>query len=61
MIVRPVLIALGLLSVGLGGLGAVVPGMPATIFFLVASYLFARSSPRLHRWLMEHRVVGPYL
>ena len=35
--------------------------MPATIFFLVASYLFARSSPRLHRWLMEHRVVGPYL
>ena len=61
MIVRPVLIALGLLSVGLGGLGAVVPGMPATIFFLAASYLFARSSPRLHRRLMEHRAVGPYL
>ena len=58
---RTALVSLGLLSVGLGSIGAVVPGMPATIFFLVASFLLARSSPRLHRWLMEHRAVGPFL
>ena len=38
---------LGLASVGLGGLGIVVPGLPTTIFFIAAAACFSKSSPRL--------------
>ncbi len=52
---------LGTLCVGLGAIGTVVPGMPTTVFLIVAAWLYARSCPGLHRRLMEHRVFGPYL
>ena len=53
--------ALGVLSVGLGIIGVFVPGMPTTVFVIAASYLFARSSPRLETWLEGHRWLGPSL
>ncbi|MFK7960608.1 MAG: YbaN family protein [Phycisphaerales bacterium] len=53
--------ASGLMCVGMGGIGVVVPGLPTTIFLLVAVWCFARSCPVLEHWLMEHRVFGPYL
>ena len=58
---RGLYIALGVICVGLGALGVFVPGLPTTVFVLVASYFFARSSPRLHRRLVEHPRLGPYL
>ena len=58
---RLLFIALGTLFVGLGALGVVVPGLPTTVFLLLASYFFARSSPTLHRRLVEHPRLGPYL
>lgn len=54
-------VALGLLLVAVGALGAVLPGLPSTVFLLGASYCFARSSPRLHRWLLRHPHLGPPL
>lgn len=50
--------AVGLLLVGLGGVGLVVPGLPATGFFVAAAWCFARSSERLERWLLGLPVVG---
>ena len=35
-----------------------MPGLPTTPFLLVAAMAAARSSPRLHAWLTEHRVFG---
>ncbi|GAA5096921.1 YbaN family protein [Bartonella acomydis] len=39
--------------------GIVLPIMPTVPFLLIASWCFARSSPRFHRWLHNHRIFGP--
>lgn len=55
---RVALVTLGLALVGMGYLGVILPGLPATPFLLAASYCFVRSSPRLHRWLRRSPVLG---
>jgi uncharacterized membrane protein YbaN (DUF454 family) len=54
-------ITLGIVCVILAGLGVLLPGLPATPFLLVASYAFARSSKRMHDWLINNKVFGPIL
>lgn len=48
---KPLLILIGLVFTGLAILGAILPGMPTTVFLIVALWAFARSSERLTRWL----------
>lgn len=58
---RPFLIAFGFVCVGFGAVGVVVPGLPTTIFLIVAAWAFARSSRRFHAWLYGQRTFGPML
>lgn len=52
---------LGMTFVALGVLGAALPLLPTTPFLLAAAYAFARSSPQLHDWLIEHPRFGPLI
>jgi len=49
---------LGLVCTFVGGLGFVIPGMPGTVFFIVAAWAFSRSSPRFEAWLLGLPGVG---
>ncbi len=51
----------GHIFVVLGVIGAFVPLMPTTVFLILAASCYARSSARLHHWLLSHRVFGPVL
>lgn len=56
---RIVWIPVGLSCVALGVLGLALPGLPATVFFIGAAAAFSRSSPRLERWVLGLRGIGP--
>jgi len=58
---RALWLALGWFFVLLGFVGALLPLMPTTIFLILAVGCFARSSPRLEAWLLDHPRFGPSL
>ncbi|MBT8092049.1 MAG: YbaN family protein [Gammaproteobacteria bacterium] len=51
-------LVVGITSLALGALGIALPLLPTTPFILVAAIAFARSSKRLHYWLINHDVFG---
>jgi uncharacterized membrane protein YbaN (DUF454 family) len=55
------LIAVGIISVGLGLLGVFIPMLPTTPFLLLAAGCFMRSSQRLYDWLIHHKWFGEYI
>nr|WP_321464139.1 YbaN family protein [uncultured Cohaesibacter sp.] len=56
---QPLYLLAGLAFVAIGIIGVFLPLLPSTGFFILAAFFFARSSPRLERWLLNHRVFGP--
>jgi|TARA_B100000953_G_scaffold278358_1_gene253752 uncharacterized membrane protein YbaN (DUF454 family) len=58
---RIILISLGWLCVGFGFVGIFVPGVPTTIFLIIALWAFTKSSEKLRHWLLHHKRFGPIL
>lgn len=52
---------LGFLFCGIGILGAVLPLLPSTCFFIIAAYYFGMSSERLEKALLDHPRIGPVI
>jgi uncharacterized membrane protein YbaN (DUF454 family) len=58
---KSLFISLGAICVVLGAIGIVTPVLPTTPFLLLAAYLFARNSPKMHELLLKNKVFGKYL
>ena len=58
---KMILISLGWFCVGLGFIGIFVPGIPTTIFLIIALWAFTKSSKKLRNWLLNHKKFGPIL
>ena len=55
---RLLLVTIGLICLGLGIVGYVLPGLPGTIFLIIAATLFVRSSDRLYKFVVNNRLFG---
>ena len=58
---KPVFFTIGILSLSLGYVGIVVPGLPTTVFILIAAWAFSKCSERFTLWLESHRIFGPII
>lgn len=58
---RPLYTAIGLALMGLGIVGVVTPGLPGTIFLILALWCFQRGNERWEAWLLNHPRLGPPL
>lgn len=59
--IRYLYIFLGLITLALGLIGIVTPGIPTTPLLLLTAFLFAKSSPRLHQKLLDNKITGRYI
>lgn len=58
---RSILFTCACCSCALGFIGVVIPVLPTTPLLLLATFLFAKSSPRCHRWICETGVYKTYV
>lgn len=60
-VARAMLLTAGLACTALGVVGIFLPLLPTTPLLLLAAACFARSSSRIHAWLIGHRHLGPFI
>ena len=58
---RALFLIAGIVSLLLGAVGTILPLLPTVPFLLLAAFCFARASPRLEQWLLEHPRFGPHI
>ena len=61
LIIRIIWILLGSLFVAIGTIGIFVPGLPTTVFLILAAACYVRSSERLYNWLIRNKRFGKYI
>ena len=61
LLIRLFWISLGSIFVGIGTIGIFVPGLPTTVFLILASACYIRSSERLYNWLIKNKTFGKYI
>ena len=42
-------------------IGVITPGIPYSCFIVFAAYCFSKGNERMHRWLYNHKLFGPFL
>ena len=52
---------LGMLSLGMAYVGVITPGIPYSPFVVFAAYCFSKGSERMHKWIYNHKLFGPFL
>lgn len=55
------LAGLGVVSVGVAAAGVILPGLPTTIFLIIAVWCFTKSCPWLEQRLVRNRLFAPFL
>lgn len=58
---KPIFFTIGVLSLSLGYVGIVVPGLPTTVFILIAAWAFSKCSTRFTMYLENHKIFGPII
>ena len=51
----------GMFNLGMAYIGLVTPGIPFSIFLVMAAFCFSKSSERMHNWIYNHKIFGPFL
>jgi uncharacterized membrane protein YbaN (DUF454 family) len=60
-LVRTLWLVAGTICVVLGAIGLVLPLLPTTPFLLAAAACYFKSSPRMHKWLLNNKWFGEYM
>jgi uncharacterized membrane protein YbaN (DUF454 family) len=55
---RPIWITIGFVSTGLGIAGIILPGMPGTIFIIIAGVAFSKSHQGFYNKLKSYKSLG---
>jgi len=56
---RMVWLIFGFTALILAIIGIILPLLPTVPFLLLAAFCFARSSEKIHKWLLNHPKYGP--
>lgn len=57
-VLKAVYATLGLIFLGIGFAGYFIPGLPGTVFLLIAAWFFSMSNERLYNWMVTNRYFG---
>jgi uncharacterized membrane protein YbaN (DUF454 family) len=59
--VRTLYVIAGTICLVLGIIGIILPVLPTTPFLLLSAACYARGSERFYNWLLNNRILGPYI